>query len=518
VWQDIAMHPPSLVTARLVILLSCCACAAPVAVRPAAAPVAPVRSRGMAVDVPTFPDRTFVVTAFGAKADGVTNDTPAINQAIETCNAAGGGTVTFPAGVYMAASIQLRSNVRLHLPAGAIIRGLKEGYLEPEENAFSQYQDFGHSHFRNALIWGEGLKNIAIEGEGAIEGGGISAGTPGKGGGDKQIALKDCERVLFRGIRQSRGGHFFYLLTGCRHVTMTKLEMTGGRDGIDLVGCSNVNVHDLSVLRCGDDTIALKSDYSTGKRLDSENVAVWNAVVESNCNGLQFGSETAGNFRNVTFSDIKVLKAGKAGIGLQSNDGGVIEDVTFENITIENAVNPIFINTTRRMRTPEQGQPGRIRNIRIRNVTVTALVEGREPNMHAATISGLPGVPHEDITLENVTITYKGGGQYSDGTAQPPYPTNYNPRALGVRPAYGFYIRHAKNLRFHNVKVAFQDVDLRPAWVASDVDTLELVGVSAQRAGEGAWPSLRLENVRNLRLQDSPQLEAQVAAAPPASP
>jgi hypothetical protein len=452
--------------------------------------------------VPSFPGRRISIAEHGATGDGATNDTAAINRAIEACSAAGGGTVVVPAGTFMAASIHLRSHVRLYLSAGATIKGLAEGYDDPEPNAYDKYQDFGHSHFHNALLWGEYLTDVAIEGEGTIDGGGITSGNPREHGGDKQIALRSCQRVLFRGINQVKGGHFFYLLTDVQHLTMENLKMTGGRDAIDLVGVSHANLHDLTILKCGDDTIALKADYSLGKRLRSEDVSVWSSTVDSGCNGLQFGSETAADFRDVRFADIRVLRAGKAGIGLQTNDGGTIENVTFDRITIENAVTPIFINTTRRLRTPEKVEPGRIRHVRIRDVTATA-APSRGYDVFASTISGLPGFPHEDIVLENVTITYPGGGRYDDGKVTPPYPDNYNPRAVGPRPAYGFFIRHAAGLRFLNVKVGFAADDLRPAWVAQDVDGLELERVDARRAPEGAWPSLRLENVRRLRIRGS---------------
>ena len=382
-------------------------------------------------------------TAPAATAPATTR--AAINQAIAACHAAGGGTVSFAAGTYLAASIRLLSHIRLRLEAGATLQALEEGYEPPEPNPFDSYQDFGHSHFRNSLIWGEDVTDVAIEGPGRIEGRALRSGNARPGQGNKQIAIKGGQRLAFRNLTQVGGGHFFYLLTDCRHLTMEKLQLERGRDGIDLVGCSQVSLRDLRITGCGDDTIALKSDYSTGKRLVSEDVDVRDSVVESGCNGLQFGSETAGDFRRVRFRNIQVLRAGKAAIGVQTNDGGTIEDVLFENITIRRAANPIFINTTRRLRTPETVTPGRVRNLVIRNVSATEIVQTHDGEpANAATISGLPERAHENILLENVTILYKGGGTPEDAAAVPPYPTNYNPRKLGTRPAYGFFVRHVR--------------------------------------------------------------------------
>ena len=484
----------------LVTLLPAVSCAG---AREAAIPTPPPVSvsRGTAVvpappalkiEAPNIPDRVCPVREHGARGDGAANDSPAINQAIAACHAAGGGTVSFAPGTYLAASIRLLSHIRLRLEAGATLQALEDGYEPPEPNPFDKYQDFGHSHFRNSLIWGEGVTDVAIEGPGRIEGRALRSGNARPGQGNKQIAIKGGQRLAFRDLTQVGGGHFFYLLTDCRHLTMEKLKLERGRDGIDLVGCSQVSLRDLHITGCGDDTIALKSDYSTGKRLVSEDVDVRDSVVESGCNGLQFGSETAGDFRRVRFRNIQVLRAGKAGIGVQTNDGGGIEDVLFEDITIRRAANPIFVNTTRRLRTPETVTPGRVRNLVIRNVSVTEVVQTHDGEpANAATISGLPERAHENILLDNVSIRYKGGGTAEDAAAVPPYPTNYNPRKLGTRPAYGFFVRHVRGLTFRKVSVAFEAPDHRPAFATVDVQGVAFEGVQAQRPGEAAprpWP------------------------------
>ncbi|HTG92961.1 MAG TPA: glycosyl hydrolase family 28-related protein, partial [Pyrinomonadaceae bacterium] len=116
---------------------------------------------------PTF---GFNVRAFGATGDGKTLDTPAINKTIDAAAAGGGGTVFFPAGSYLSVTIRLKSNVALYLDQGATIVAATPGpgmqYDAPEPNPWDPYQDFGHSHWRNSLIWGENLENIAILGPG----------------------------------------------------------------------------------------------------------------------------------------------------------------------------------------------------------------------------------------------------------------------------------------------------------------------------------------------------------------
>src|SRR5712692_11978715 len=118
------------------------------------------------------------VKAFGAKGDGKTLDTPAINKAIEAAALAGGGTVRFPAGTYRCFSIHLKSNIALYLDHGATILAASPAdgdgkYDSPEPNQWDKYQDFGHSHWHNSLIWGENLENISILGPGMIWGQGL---------------------------------------------------------------------------------------------------------------------------------------------------------------------------------------------------------------------------------------------------------------------------------------------------------------------------------------------------------
>jgi polygalacturonase len=488
-------------------LAGCARVAGEAAPPPKTAPGAPA---AVAVELPRIPERRCPVKDHGATGDGTSDDSAAINRAIAACHAAGGGTVFFPPGTYLAASVQLLSRIRLQLEAGATLKAAAEGYLPPEPNPFDRYQDFGHSHFRNSLLWGEGVTDVAIEGPGAIDGrGSLRSGNARPGQGNKQVAIKGGKRLLFRNLEQQGGGHFFYLLTDCQHLTMARLNIRGGRDGIDLVGCRNADLHDLNILGCGDDTIALKSDFSTGKRLLTEDVRVRDSVVESGCNGLQFGSETAGDFRRVRFSRIQVLRGGKAAIGIQTNDGAVIEDVVFEDITVRRAANPIFINTTRRLRTPEKVAPGRVRNVVIRNVTVTDVVQShRAEPANAATISGLPESPHENILLENVRITYKGGGNAEEAAVTPPYPDDYNPRKLGPRPAYGFFVRHVRGLVFRNVQVEFENDDHRPAFAVSDAANVLFERVAAERAPAATLPSVRLQGVRDLTIRDSTPLPA----------
>ena len=272
------------------------------------------------IPLPTFAERSFNVKDFGATGDGQTNDTPALNKAIEKCSAQGGGTIQFPAGKYMVASVHLLSNVQLLLDDQAIIEGRKDGYDLPEPNAGNEkYQDLGHSHFHNAVMWGENLENFAVVG-GQVNGGGVTQGNPKPGGGDKVFAIKVGKNLLFKNVTHVTGGHFVYLLNDCENITIDHTVIKRSRDAIDLMGCRNVAVTGCNFTGCGDDTLGVKSDYALGRRIKSENIYAWDDYFESGCNGLQFGSETAGDFQHIRFWNIKIGRAMKAGIGITCND------------------------------------------------------------------------------------------------------------------------------------------------------------------------------------------------------
>jgi polygalacturonase len=455
--------------------------------------------------LPKFGPAKVTVRDFGAKADGVTNDTAAINEAIEKCNATGGGDVIFPAGTYLAASIHLKSNVRFLLDTDAVITGAPRGYDPPEPNPSDKYQDFGHSHFHNALMWGENIQNFAIVG-GRVNGGQIVEGDPKRGDiGDKVIALKSSQNLLFQNVTHETGGHFVYLLNDCQNVTIANVTIKKSRDGVNLVSCRNVQVHGCNFTGCGDDTLALKSDYALGRKIDSENIYVWNCYLETACNALQIGAETVGNFRNVNFWNIRIGRAWKAAIGATSADGAIIDGVTYRNITIRDAACPILLRVTGKLRSGEPiKKVGAIRNVTISNVTVVDCKKGEEGFPRACFMSGQPDSPLENIKLENVTITYRGGGTEQQAEIVVPESGHNSGNGLGPLPASGFYIRHIKELTFKDVDVRFEKPDARPLLSASDMDRFELDGLKSKE--KSGVVILRLEKVHDLAVRRCPGL------------
>ncbi len=457
--------------------------------------------------LPKFPDKIFNVKEFGATGNGETNDTSAIDSAIDKCNSSGGGTVYFPDGKYGAGSIHLKSNVRLLLESNAVVFGLPGAFEEPEPHPLDKfkYEDFGHQHFHDSLFYGENVTNIAIVG-GKINGGpAIGHGDPKPGNGDKLITVVSGKNLYFQNVTHEKGGHFCYLLNDCTGITLDGVVIKESRDAVDLMGCSDVQIHNCNFTGCGDDTIGVKSDYALGRRINSANIYVWDSYFESGCNGLQFGSETAGDFHNVNFWNIRIGRAMKAGIGITSGDSAVIDGVNYSNIVITGAACPIYMLVWDRLRTGEPGaRIGTIKNVHLQDITISNCAAGRQGPVQTSVLSGWTNSPFENITFENVKIIYPGGDTNSSEYFYPKNPKDYSPRSLGPRPASAFYIRNGKGLTFKNVEFEFTTPDNRVPLVLDNVDGVTLDNFKSGKSGEGK--TVRLLNVKNLNAQNSSPL------------
>jgi hypothetical protein len=425
------------------------------------------------------------VHAFGALGNGTANDTSAINRAIAAANAAtGGGTVLFTAGTYLSAgSIHMMSNVTLQLAAGATILGAGgTGYDAAEPNPNSNFQDFGHSHFHDAMIWGDSLTNIGFTGAGTIDGGGhLITGNPGVGQADKIISLTRCNGLTLSGITLARGGHFAALINGCNHVTSDHLTISTAhdRDGWNIISTQNVTITNL-VDSSNDDALVFKSDWALGATLPSGNVKVNNARLNAACcNALMFGSETCGDFTNYDFNNIKITGAGKSGLGMVSSDGAHISHVRYNNITMSGPINSlIMLKVWNRGRCGTNPGPGSISDISYNNIHASTTSAAFSP-----TLWGFDNATHNisNVTFNNVHLTVPGGGS-GDPDVLPSNSFDYNPKSIGPRPAFGMFMHDVSGISFNNVSFTAVKPDARPALDDITGSNVTLNNVTASRS------------------------------------
>ncbi|MFP5250572.1 MAG: glycoside hydrolase family 28 protein [Acidobacteriota bacterium] len=488
------------------------------------------------------PEPAFNVRAYGAAGDGKTLDTPAINRTIEAAAAAGGGLVLFPAGAYLCFSIHLRSSVHLHLEQGAAIvaaesplPGQQTGYnggaydaAEPN-SPWEPYQDYGHNHWHNSLLWGENLHDLSITGPGLIYGKGLSFGAnrgargnypiyvaEQPGVGNKAIALKNCHNVLLRDFSILKGGHFGLLLTGVDNLTIDNLIIDTDRDGMDIDCCQNVRVSNCTVNSPWDDGICPKSSFALGYARATKNLTIANCWVTGKyqlgtvldgtfkvfppgvrpygTGRIKCGTESNGGFINIAIANC--LFEGCMGYALESEDGALIEDVTITNTTMRDlGSGPIFVRLGSRLRGPKESTKAGT----IRRVSISNLVCHNAPAQFSSILSGIPEASIEDIQLANIYVETMGGGaaeqagiQLAEAESKYPEPTMF-----GATPCSGFYLRHLRNLDMHHIEIASIAPDARPAFSLVDVNRADFFAITAAHDQGGAFA---LQSVKDLRI------------------
>ena len=473
----------------------------------------------------------FDVRAYGATGDGKTVDTPAVNKAIEAAAAAGGGTVYFPAGTYLCYSIHLKSKVVLYLDMGATVLAAdvpaegttSGGYDAAEENSGdNKFQDYGHSHWHNSLLWAEDQHDFGIMGPGLIWGKGLSRGTreapraESPGVGNKAIALKNCRNVLLKDFSILKGGHFGVLATGVDNFNIDGLTIDTNRDGIDLDCCRNVHVSNVSVNSPWDDAICPKSSFALNYARATENVTITNCYVAGcyelgalldgtfrklapdarvpRTGRIKFGTESNGGFKNITVSNC--VFEGCNGIALESVDGALLEDVVFNNITMRDiSGSPLFMRLGARMRGPQGVPVGTFRRVMISN-----LVSYNAVGKLSAIIAGIPEHLIQDVKISDVYLHHRGGGTKEMAAFQPPeFENKYpDPHMFGPElPASGYFVRHARNVELTNVEIAYDAAEERTAFILDDVQGSDFFRVKTPKLPVGR--TFSLNNVTDFR-------------------
>ena len=423
--------------------------------------------------------KVYNIKSYGAVGDGVAMETEAVQKTIDACHAAGGGVVRVPAGNFQIGTIWLRSNITLSLDHGASLLGSQK---------IADYKTEGLSNPReggpHCLIYAENASNITIEGLGVIDGRGTPEFFPRarrRSGGKasprpRLIRMVNCDQLTFSGVTYRRPAFWGLHLIDCKNIHFSAITVRFrnngyNNDGLDLDGCENVLIENCDI-DSGDDAICLKSSKNPCR-----NVVVRGCKVTSNTAPLKFGTSSRGGFINVSVTNCYFYDSPMGAIKLQLVDGGRLENVDISRIAMKNVGNPIFIRLGDRGRTYEKGKGaakkapvGTLRNIRIRDLVADVTGDDRSRS-GPIMITGIPGHCVENVTLENVSMSFPGGGSAEDAKRVVPedvarYPEQF---FFGTLPAWGAYIRHARNIRFINVKLKARTEDARKRVHLDDV-------------------------------------------------
>lgn len=451
---------------------------------------------------------------YGAVGDGKTLNTNAIQEAVNKCAEAGGGTVYIPAdGKFISGTVHLLDNVHILFENGAILLGSKEiSDFEPvEEMACLEFQDRSHSFFHQSLFYAENCDNISFSGKGLIDM--QSCWQIDEGWrqarqliapkcaaldydydallnkydsvwyrGAKPIALKECNNVVISDLTIKNATDLAVYFAGCENVRVLGLYIESHIDGISPDSCKNVVISDC-IVNVGDDAIVLKSSYTLNRLKYCENISITNCVISSRCNAIKFGTESITGFINITISNCTIYNTRFSGITLAAADGAVFDGISVNNISMRNVGNPFFIMILNRGQCPENRPIGKMRNITFSNITATGPYVEWEAIPHCyqafiknnviempkpvpAIIVGQSDSVIENVAFTNIQITMPGGGTQEDRKIVLENIRNGYPECMcfGEKlPIYGLFARNVNNLKLCNVEFYTYERDERDA-------------------------------------------------------
>ena len=411
------------------------------------------------------PDRAGNALSAEITPDGKTLNTMAIQCAIDGLSSAGGGTLVFPAGTYLTGTVWLKDNVTLQLDAGAVLLGSPDLKDYPETTV--PFPTMNDPFYRRNLLYAEGAHNIAIVGQGRIDGQGGAKGFERRSteaparymNRPSLIRFVNCTGVRLRDVRIENAGFWVTHFLACDDVVIDGVNVESrtanyNNDGFDIDCCSDVRVSNCRV-NSQDDAICLKS---TGNRV-CRNVTITNCVLSSNCSGIRFGCECLGGFQDIVVSNVVMHDVGASGIQLQVFDGGIMDRVTLSGITMHNVAQGILVNVGHELYPigiPESELPakrpdkiGRVRNIILRDIQADGVgrcngmgVGGKEYAVErklACILCGMPESHLENVMLDNIRMRFVGKGAAGDADSDlSGVKTGFNAGSMGMTPAFAF--------------------------------------------------------------------------------
>jgi polygalacturonase len=417
------------------------------------------------------------VTKSGVVGDGVTLNTSAIQQVIDTCSAQGGGTLAFPAGRYITGTIQLKDNVTLHLDGDAVLLGSTnaDDYRNVDPFVAGDGIPLGY-----ALIVADGAKHVSVEGTGTIDGQGQAVKAAQKSYTVRPFLMRwlRCTDVTVKDVHLTNPGAWtlnFFQSRGIiveRVTIRTRTTGLANNDGIDLDSCEGARISDCDV-ESGDDALCIKATSI----VPSRDIVATGCKLSTKCNAIKLGTESIGDYSNIRISQCDVRDTKMAGIAIYAVDGAHTEGISISDITMTGVTVPISLRLGARLKTFREGDvkktTGTLRNVTLKNIRATGV------ERIGILVNGVPGHAVENLTLENIDLTLPGGGTTEDSKLQLAEMESAYPEMSmfgKVLPAYGLYLRHVRGVTFKNVRTHLAAPDARPETICLDVTEADAAG------------------------------------------
>jgi polygalacturonase len=464
--------------------------------------------------------RVYNIRDFGAKGDGTTLDTAAVQAAIDACNKDHGGTVLVPAGVFVIGTIEIKSNVTLHIAAGGKLLGSPDGkqYYAADAIPLEGDSTLGDGHV--GLIFAVKADNITIEGPGTIDGNGgqfrsPAPGTPppsGRGGADRPYHLMfyQCTNLNVRNIYLVACAFHSLRIIQCTYANFDGIRIFNhvihNNDGFHFISSQHVHISNCTVI-CQDDACALFGSCKF--------VTVTNCTFSTRWSVFRFGG---GQAENIVVSNCLIYETYGCPIKIHCTPGSRFENMSFSNLVMKDVTGPIYIGAGAGRRnsqstdTPDIRPHGIVRNISFNNIRGNVVAEvkqypdvpftsgihaGEERSCIVLTASG-DGVI-ENVSFNDVHFTFEGGGTAEEGAIRNPPQVVGEYFSIGPHPAYAMYARNVRGLSLNNVRFEFAKPDARPAMIFDHVQDAAVNSLSAQCTKE-AESALRFIESRDLLL------------------
>jgi hypothetical protein len=482
--------------------------------------------------------KVYNIRAYGAQGDGKALDTAAMQAAIDACTQDGGGTVLVPAGTFQIGTVELKSNVTLHIAASGKLLGSADGKQYHAVDAIPLRGDTTLNDGNWALLFAVNARNVTIEGPGTIDGQGFQfhspvRGTPppsGLSGARRPYHLLTyrCEGLIVRNIDLLDCAYHSLRIIQCKHVRMEGIyihnRVNGNNDGFHFISSEYVTVSNCTVLS-QDDACALFGSCRF--------ITITNSVFSTRWSVFRFG----GGFpRDIAISNCVLYEVYGCPIKFQGNFGSRYENISFSNLVLKDVTGPIHISIGPRPEKPAvpgapavpsinyepstgaapgDTTPVTLRNISFSNIHGTVTTDPPQLTESLVTSNSNPGERHSCITLncvgestmenvsfDNIHLTFGGGGTAEDAARRdlPMVAGEYF--ALGPMPAYGFYARNVQGLTLQNIRFQVATPDLRPALILDHVRDVAINGLNVE-CNQSAESALRFISSKDVLLTAS---------------